>query len=328
MPRSRLVAGALVAAPLLALLASCASTGGEAADAPGAPTAAVDTRATHAAGASDVAHGELLPNLRRLDDGLLSGGLPAGDAAFAELAAMGVKTIISVDGMTPDVQGAAAHGLRYVHIPITYAEVTLAEQLELARAIRDLPGPVYVHCHHGKHRSPAAAAAAAVALGLITPAQGVAYMKDAGTAPNYEGLYACVSVARTATPAQLDAAPAGFPAVRQADGIVAAMVEVDAAFEHLSAIKGAGWQVPADHPDLVPAAEAGRLTDNLRLSGEDPGVADLGDDFARRLADAVARASALEEAIVGGAPASELDARFTLARTSCKDCHATYRDRR
>lgn len=269
-----------------------------------------------------------LPNLHRLTDRILSGGVPDGEAGFAELAALGVRTVISVDGAAPDVAGAAAHGLRYVHIPITYAEVNEAERLELARAIRDLPGPVYLHCHHGKHRAPAAAAAAGVVLGAITPEAGVAFMKEAGTAASYEGLYACVSLARAATPEEVDAAPAAFPAVREPEGIVAAMVEIDHAFEHLAQIARAGWKVPRDHPDLVPAAEAGQLADGLRVGGEDPDVAALGDAFAKRMADAVAKATALEEAIVAGAPTSELDARLALVRTSCKDCHGPYRNRR
>jgi hypothetical protein len=61
-----------------------------------------------------------LPNLVRVHEKVISGGLPEGDAAFQELAALGVKTIISVDGMTPDVGMAAKHGLRYVHLPHGY----------------------------------------------------------------------------------------------------------------------------------------------------------------------------------------------------------------
>ena len=267
-----------------------------------------------------------LPNLHRLSEGVLSGGVPAGDAAFAELAAMGVRTVISVDGATPDVEAARRHGLRYVHVPITYSEVADPQRLELARAIRDLPGSVYIHCHHGKHRSAAAAAAAGVTLGLVTPDEGVAYMTQAGTAPRYEGLWTCVSRARPAAPAELDAAPAEFPAVRAAEGIVAAMVEVDLAFEHLGRMRAAGWRVPADHPDLVPAAEAGRLADNLRLGARDD-PAGRGEGFALRLQQAVEQAEALEQAIVAGAPAAELEPRWRLVSASCRDCHRTYRDR-
>lgn len=311
----RCTAALLVA---LVLVVACTSTSDPQPAGPGAAPA------TSAAAHAPDDHHPPLPNVHRLTDRVISGGVPGGEPAFAELAAMGVKTVISVDGATPDVEGAKKHGLRYVHIPTTYSQVSDAQRLELARAIRDLPGPVYVHCHHGKHRSPAAVAAAGVALGLITPEQGIAFMKQAGTAPNYEGLYACVTVARQATPAELDAAPAGFPAAREAEGIVAAMIEVDLAFENLGHVKTAGWKVPRDHPDLVPAAEAGRLTDNLRLSVD----AGRGDEFMRRLKQSIDQASALEEALVADAPAADLEARWKLVSASCKDCHKTYRDRK
>ena len=60
--------------------------------------------------------------------------------------------------------------------------------------------------------------------------------------------------------------------------MTAAMVEVDHAWAHLEAIKAAGWKVPHDHPDLVPAAEAGQLTDNLRFASEDTQAQKMGED--------------------------------------------------
>src|SRR5688572_20555590 len=58
-----------------------------------------------------------LPNAVRVHERVISGGLPEGDAAFAELNALGVKTIVSVDGAKPDLETAAKFGLRYVHLP-------------------------------------------------------------------------------------------------------------------------------------------------------------------------------------------------------------------
>jgi protein tyrosine phosphatase (PTP) superfamily phosphohydrolase (DUF442 family) len=257
---------------------------------------------------------------------MISGAVPEGAPAFDELQTMGVKTIISVDGATPDVEAAKARGMRYVHIPITYAEVSEEQKLEIARAVRDLPGPIYVHCHHGKHRSPAASAAVAVALGEVSPEEAVAFMKKAGTAPTYTGLYACVASAVVVSAAALNAAPASFPAVRMPQGMTGAMVEVDHAYENLGHIRAAEWTTPKDHPDLVPAAEAGRLADHMRFSGDDPRAKALGDDFNRRLVAATASATALEEAIVAKSPKEHLEARWKLVVASCKDCHATYRD--
>jgi protein tyrosine phosphatase (PTP) superfamily phosphohydrolase (DUF442 family) len=297
---------------LAGLAVGCSTT-----DAPrpatGGPVAPRDAHAIH--------------NVHALDDHIISGAVPEGDAAFDELKALGVKTIISVDGATPDVDRAAARGIRYVHIPITYAEVTDEERLEIARAVRDLPGPVFIHCHHGKHRSPAAAAAVAITHGRITPEEGVAFMKTCGTAPNYTGLYATVAAAGPVAAAEIDAAPADFPAVRVPEGIVAAMVEADGVFEHLGDIRAVGWVVPPTHPDLVPAAEAGRLVDLLRVSGEDPGIKRHGDAYTKLLDEAVAAATALEDAVVAGTPAQQLETHYKLVQASCKDCHAVYRDK-
>lgn len=268
----------------------------------------------------------LLHNVHYATPTVISGAAPDSDSAFDELKALGVQTILSVDGAAPDVARAASRGLRYVHIPITYATVTQSQQLEIARAIRDLPGPIYIHCHHGKHRSPAAVAAALIALGRLTPEQGVAFMHTAGTAQNYQGLYACVAAASIATPAAVSTAPDDFPAVRKPQGLVAEMVHCDEAFENLSQIQKAGWTTPSDHPDLVPAAEAGALADHLRYSGQSSGARRKGEDFARAMLRAVERAGSLEELIAANAPREKLDSAWKLVQSSCKDCHSTWRD--
>lgn len=256
--------------------------------------------------------------------GVISGSGPEGDAAFDQLASLGVKTIISVDGAAPDVERATVRGMRYVHVPVTYATITDEQRLEIARAIRDLPGPVFVHCHHGKHRGPAAVAAAVMTLGQTTDTDAVEYMVRAGTAASYTGLYTCVREAWVADDATLDEVPDDFPSVRRPVGIVAAMVEVDLAAEHLLLIKGAGWRVPADQPDLVPAAEAGRLADSMRISLEDPKVTDP--DLIAQLREAVRLATALEEAIVAGEPAESISMKHQAVAASCKSCHKVHRD--
>jgi protein tyrosine phosphatase (PTP) superfamily phosphohydrolase (DUF442 family) len=299
-------------------LISCASQD----DGPGAASSSALPRAP----SNDTSHSGL-HNVHALNDHIISGAVPVGDGAFDELAAMGVRTIISVDGAWPDAQRAQARGLRYVHIPTTYSEVTPEQQMELARAIRDLPGPIYIHCHHGKHRSPSATAAAAVALGIIEPDEGIEFMRRAGTAAHYSGLYACVASARPVDGSVIDAAPSDFPSLRRPTGMVAAMVECDIAYENLLAIRAAGWKTPEDHPDLVPGAEAGRLADHLRFSAEDHEATDLGADFMDRLAASIASASALEESLVRGDPGSKLEEEFKVVQASCRDCHAEYRDR-
>ena len=284
-----------------------------------------------------------LHNLVAYHPGFVSGSQPeagagGSDAGLDTLAAMGVKTIISVDGAEPEVEKARARGMRYIHLPISYAGITPERSLELTRAVRDAmkEGPVYIHCHHGKHRSAGAAAVVAAQLGWATPEQGVERMKISGTAANYTGLYACAQQARPLDAATIDAVPADFPSVSKPSGFVQGMVDVDLAFEHLKAIEKAGWRTPASSPDLVPAAEAGRLADLYRFLRDTNYTRSMPAEMSTMLSESERRAKALEDmlAAIPAPPApptapdtAKLSAQFKLVIASCKDCHAQYRDR-
>src|SRR5262245_39148534 len=168
-----------------------------------------------------------LPNPWRIHPQVISGGLPEGDAAFAELAALGVKTVISVDGAKPDVALAKKHGLRYVHLPHGYNGISTERVMELAKAVRDLPGPVYIHCHHGKHRSPAAAAVACVGAGLLESSAAEPFLKAAGTSENYPGLYSSAREARRFEKRLLDELASEFPETAKIPPFAEAMVALE-----------------------------------------------------------------------------------------------------
>lgn len=267
-----------------------------------------------------------LHNIVRVTDKVISGSLPEGAEGFESLRKMGVKTVISVDGAPPDVEGAKRQGIRYVHLPIGYNGMTRERELELARAVRDLPGPIYVHCHHGRHRSPAAAAAATVALGEITPQEGERILKTAGTSPDYRGLYACVREARPASAQELAAASGEFPEIAKTPSFVQAMVETQHAYDHLVEVRDAGWSVPPDHPDLVPLAEAGRLENLLRAMIDDPESKKYPAEFGDMMRRSQQAAQALEDALASNTPAADLSAKLKQVNTSCKECHVAYRD--
>lgn len=265
-------------------------------------------------------------NLFVVTPALYSGSGPTGDAAFDQLAQLGIRTIISVDGAVPDIERATAHGMRYVHVPVGYNGLTPEQQRTIARVLRDLPGPVFVHCHHGVHRGPTAAAVASVLLGTLDNETATAFLRAAGTAPSYTGLYACVAVARPAPPEVLDAAPADFPSIAIVSGMVRTMVAIDLAYDHLKTIRAAGWRVPTDHPDLVPVAEAGRLADLLRVFLDDPDAKGQSTEFLEMLRASAAAATTLERELLGNAQADVLNAAFTRVADSCRNCHAVYRD--
>jgi protein tyrosine phosphatase (PTP) superfamily phosphohydrolase (DUF442 family) len=261
-------------------------------------------------------------------DKLTSGSIPEGERGLEELKAMGIKTIISVDGATPDVEAARARGMRYVHIPIGYHGIDKERQLELARAVRDLPGPIYLHCHHGKHRGPAAAASAAVVLGNLTPEEGDALLRQAGTAAGYKGLYKCVNDAKPATAADLDRVPADFPEVAPIPEFVKAMAAVQDAYDHLVLIRDSGWVTPQNHPDLVPLDEASRLAGLMRGLRKDPELGRHPAEFATMFLESIELTEQFERAVRSQAPTMDRALLLSQIGASCRDCHVKYRDQR
>ncbi len=270
-----------------------------------------------------------LHNVVAFHDGFYSGSVPEGEEGFETLAAMGVKTVISVDGAEPKLAEAKAHGLRYIHLPVGYNGFDEARTLELVRATRDAisDGPVYIHCHHGKHRSAGAAGTIAASLGWMSPQSAVARMNVSGTGANYTGLYACTANAVVLSMTAIDAVPAHFPEVSRPAGFVKMMVELDTINDNLKAIEKAGWVTPGDHPDLVPVAEAARMADLLRLASESKRAKAETIAFMTMLATDSERAQRLEDMLAaGGSDPAALSVQLATITSSCVECHRAYRD--
>jgi hypothetical protein len=297
-----------------AILNACRTTedrSNDAAPAQAAPEKLPDTAAVH--------------NLWRFAPGVYSGSMPHGDAGFDDLRQLGIKTVISVDGARPDLERATARDMRYVHIPIQYSGIDPDEQAALAQAIHDLPRPIYVHCHHGRHRGPAAAAAGLVCTSELTPDAGVTLLKEVGTSSAYPGLYSAVGTASPLSNAQLDALDQPLPAHAEVRGLVATMAAIDRTWDHLRAIRAADWKPPADHPDLVPLNEAGLLADHFRTLMNAPETSGRPADFRRMLEEATATAQALEDSLAAeNTPQSTRW--FEGLAANCKACHVQYRN--
>ncbi len=235
--------------------------------------------------------------------------------------------------LRPMLRRPGGSGLTYIHLPIGYNGMDKERTREVAKAVKlsAAKGPVYIHCHHGKHRSAGAAGAAAVTLGLLNTEQARAKLHVSGTAANYTGLYKCVSVAQIASAADLDRIPDTFPEVSKPGGYIQSMVEIEDAMDHLKTIEKAGWTVPKDHPDLVPVAEAGRLGDLLRIVGDDPKARAKPEELREWLGAASKAAMDIEDQLAavakGGTPdAKDLTAKLKALGQSCTQCHAKYRD--
>ncbi len=264
---------------------------------------------------------------------VISGGLPEDDAAFKELAERGIKTIISVDGMKPDVELARKHGLRYVHLPHGYDGIPDARVKELAKAVRDLEGPIYIHCHHGKHRSPAAASVACVSAGLIQPDAAIPILELAGTNPNYRGLYKAARSAQPISGDLLDALTYDFKEVQDIPAMAEAMVETAHAHEHLGLIEAAQWKTPSDHPDLVPAHEALLLQESFTELLRHDETAEQPTEFLAMLRESEAaahqlyeRLSVLKDRSTSPSQQSEFSGLYKRISDNCKSCHVQYRD--
>ena len=252
-----------------------------------------------------------LHNVFRLTDDLYSGGSPDGEAGFASLRDLGIRTIISVDGATPAWRKAAKHGFRYVHLPIGYDGVPEGTGLRIAKAVRDLPGPVYVHCHHGKHRGPAAAGCALLALEpSFTPAQAEAWLATAGTDPKYRGLIDLPRTFRRPTRAELDAAPADFPRVAEVPKLARLMVEVDERWAALA----------QGRPTRDPVHEAVQLAELYHEAARLSESSAKGEAFLALMRDAESTAEELGRANGTGAA-------FQRSQALCSKCHTKWRDR-
>jgi protein tyrosine phosphatase (PTP) superfamily phosphohydrolase (DUF442 family)/cytochrome c556 len=185
---------------------------------------------------------KLLPNLIQVNDKVYSGGQPSGREAFGELKELGIRTIISVDGAKPDVQSAESLGLRYVHLPHGYDSVPQQRAKELAKAVDSLEGPFYIHCHHGQHRSPVAAAVIGKLLGTLSAADAADLLRLAGTDTRYRGLFKSVEEAEKLSSKELDTVPTNFPKQADVPPLTQKMVEIEELFDHLKSLQIKQWQ--------------------------------------------------------------------------------------
>lgn len=274
-----------------------------------------------------------LPNAVKLHSKVISGGLPEGDAAFQELKDLGIKTVISVDGAKPDVEMAKKYGLRYVHLPHGYDGIPELRIEELAKAVRDLPGPIYIHCHHGHHRSPAAASAACVGAGLIDPKDARQVLVVAGTSESYRGLYQSAQNAKRIDDAVLDALKAEFPATAKLPPMAEAMVSVEHAHDHLKLFLANKWQPIKDQPALEPDHEALLLREHFTELLRTKEVMSKARRYQELMKEGEAAAGELEAAVkkwmAEGRPEKTPDTfvtRMDRITKNCTACHKQFRD--
>jgi protein tyrosine phosphatase (PTP) superfamily phosphohydrolase (DUF442 family) len=268
-----------------------------------------------------------LINAHRVTDKVISGAQPEAEESFAALKELGVKTIISVDGAKPDVETAHKYGMRYVHLPMRYDGVERQQGLALAKAINELPGPIYVHCHHGKHRSAAAVAVACVFNGTLDPSKAEAVLQTFGTGLNYKGLWKAARDATRVDDKTIESTDVQFVETKAIPPLAEAMVAMDGTWDHLKLMQKAGWKPLAAHPDLDAAHEALQLEEHFHELVRAGAGKDRPEDFTAMMRKSEESAKKHKASLLAS-PVDEAgaSAAFKEIGTSCTDCHKVYRD--
>ena len=268
-----------------------------------------------------------IENFFRATDKVFSGSQPEGDAAFAALEKLGVKTIVSVDGTKPDVELAQKHGMRYIHLPYGYDGIPTNRVAELAKVAKTVDGPIFVHCHHGKHRGPAAVGVMCEATGAWTTNQATQFLVEAGTSPDYPGLFRAVLKFSMPSEAELAGVSTNFPSVAKTPLFVDAMVAIDNSFDRLKAVQKAGWETPPKHPDISPEHETVLLWEQFRELGRTAAVMERPEDFRRKLFASERITEQLRDALrEKSRDTAAANVAFRQISESCVNCHERYRN--
>lgn len=271
-----------------------------------------------------------LHHVFQLSEQIISGAEPTGRASMEQLVAWGVRTVVSVDGEVPDVATAEELGLRYVHIPIQYADITEDELFKLAKTFRELEAPFYVHCYHGKHRGPAAAAVGRLVLDGCERDRAIAEMRQWGTTSGkYEGLYSTIAASEMPTAEETRAFEYDFDPAQSFDGLRAAMVGLTRTWDHLQWLEECDWKAPEEHPDLKANREAEQLLRLFEATAADSEAPTWTGEFHGLLEGGTLAAKQLAAALDSGERDSAVLAEAMEAiRVSCRDCHREFRNRR
>lgn len=263
-------------------------------------------------------------NCIQVTEAVYSGGVPEGERAFLELQKLGIKTIISVDGMKPDVSTAKRYQLRYVHLPHGYDGISKQRVLEIAKGLMDLPKPIFIHCHHGKHRSPAATASACLSLGWIDRTNALDVLRVAGTNPNYRGLFASVTNAGEISKAEVERVQVRFEEVASLPPLIETMVAMD---EQLERMLGLNSEIAQD------TKKRSALADNVLLLSDHyaelhrSSVAEkMPTGYLNLLQDGASICKELEASL--RANETEFKPLVERLKSNCVQCHQQYRDNR
>jgi protein tyrosine phosphatase (PTP) superfamily phosphohydrolase (DUF442 family) len=270
-----------------------------------------------------------LPSAFRFSDKLITGASPDSDDCYEALQELGVKTIISVDGEFPDETRAEKYGMKYIHLPIPYKEVPKERALELAKAVRDMPGPIFMHCACGRLRSPAAAGVVSVILGSMSKMDAWNALVQAKSPGNYVRMYQCTQEFEKVDPVVLDNLRPEFKAKADVARITTRMDDMYKPWSRLDEARRLGWQIPETRKDLKVEEDILKIIDISIEISKWPEMRKT-DAMVKMRADnesELAKFLQLWRKSSGDDRAKELTKGFFQMTKSCDLCHDEYRNK-
>jgi protein tyrosine phosphatase (PTP) superfamily phosphohydrolase (DUF442 family) len=272
-----------------------------------------------------------LENLLRVGERIYSGGEPNTEGLL-KLKELGITTIVSVDGLPPDLDSAEKLGLKYFHIPLGYDGIGEKERRQFATLMKHIKGKIYVHCHHGKHRGPAAVATCMIISGDLDQDQAMAYMAVAGTSRDYKGLWDSVASIRQG---EVEVGSVSDLLNRvESDDIAQYMAKLDRRWEEIQEQKKQSIDLNFGDPNKL-HQEVIAMMECLRESARSvqrDREGKWGDTKSLQvLVDHLLNSSATAEEFANAIKSGDkkkASERFTSLAKQCKSCHEKYRDHR
>lgn len=251
------------------------------------------------------------------------------------LAKQGFKTVVSVDSASPNLQVARKLGLKYVHIPLGYDGIKSDEQLQLLAVVRKCQSPIYVHCHHGHHRAPAATAALLRVAGFIGPAKATEILRKGGTSESYAGLWRDV---KTATALKTSVDDIELRESCDVPTLAANMAILDRRTDELEKLlqnvgkQRAGRTKARDVALLVIESlkESARDVKTEEVDAEPEQCGKLPEDYVSKMQACLKAATTLHDTLAKDLPTpnerAALQKSFRQLRSSCSSCHQQFRN--
>jgi hypothetical protein len=247
------------------------------------------------------------------------GPRPARMEEVVNLSAAGIRSVISVDAIGPPIQWLNEEGIIPVHIPLTYAAMERTSLDQLIVAVRDLPRPLYIHCHHGRYRAPSAAAAVLLAHGTITVQEAVEILQKWSVQEAYPVMAGSVLEAQRRSPSTINAMTTTLHEKIAAAPLVETMAALDVAMFALT-----------EAPVSTQREEAGLIDDLLRIvpRRRSGGVTiETAREWDHLLAMARQESDRIQS-LAGGSDPLEWRSGIAELAAACTACHRRFRDGR